>query len=165
MSLSTQIQSLVDRIAGQFNSVSAIVGNLTALTTTAKSSLVAAINELAEGQASAGAQIDDDAASLTTVYSSNKTESVVNQAISDLVSGAPEALDTLAEIAAKLAEDDNALEALLTSVGVRVRFDEAQVLTAPQQLTARTNIGAVAAADVGDTARDFVADFNAALTS
>ena len=44
----------------------------------------------------------------------------------------------------------------------RVRYDAAQALSAPQQAQARDNIGAQAAADVGDTDHDFVADYNTA---
>ncbi len=44
-----------------------------------------------------------------------------------------------------------------------MRFDAAQTLTVPEQTQARSNIGAVAAADIGDTNTDFVAIFNAAL--
>jgi len=52
---------------------------------------------------------------------------------------------------------------LLDAVNKRVRYDAAQALTAPEQAQARSNIGAVASADVGDTAFDFVAAFEAAL--
>jgi hypothetical protein len=52
---------------------------------------------------------------------------------------------------------------LLTAVNHRVRFDAAQTLTATEQAQARSNIGAVAAADVGDTDTDFVAIFEGAL--
>jgi hypothetical protein len=44
-----------------------------------------------------------------------------------------------------------------------VRFDAAQTLTVTEQLQARTNIGAVAASDVGNTDTDFVAIFDGAL--
>lgn len=43
-----------------------------------------------------------------------------------------------------------------------MRYDAAQALSAPQQVQARTNIGAQAAADVGDTDHNFVADYNTA---
>jgi hypothetical protein len=41
-----------------------------------------------------------------------------------------------------------------------VRFDAAQTLTVAEQLQARTNIGAVAASDVGNTDTDFVVIFD-----
>ena len=46
MSLQTQLNSFVLRVAEEFNTVKGRTGTLTALTTTDKSSLVAAINEL-----------------------------------------------------------------------------------------------------------------------
>ena len=55
------------------------------------------------------------------------------------------------------------LDALLAAVNNRVRFDAAQSLTVSEQLQARSNIGAVAASDVGNTDTDFVAVFVGAL--
>ena len=52
--------------------------------------------------------------------------------------------------------DENLAQTMITQINNRVRFDEAQVLTAEQQLTACTNIG------VGDPTRDFAADYAAA---
>ena len=46
MSLATRIESLVIRVAQEFNDVRAKAGHLANLTTTDKSTLVAAINEL-----------------------------------------------------------------------------------------------------------------------
>ncbi|GHU08263.1 hypothetical protein AGMMS50225_06560 [Betaproteobacteria bacterium] len=46
MSLATRIESLVIRLAQEFNDVRTKAGNLASLATTNKSSLVAAINEL-----------------------------------------------------------------------------------------------------------------------
>ena len=46
MSLATRIESLVIRVAQEFNDVRAKAGNLANLTTTDTSNLVAAINEL-----------------------------------------------------------------------------------------------------------------------
>ena len=52
---------------------------------------------------------------------------------------------------------------MLVAINFRVRFDAAQTLTVAEQLQARTNIGAVASADVGNTDTDFVAIFDGAL--
>ena len=46
MSLATRIESLVIRVAQEFKNVRATAGNIANLSTTDKSSLVAAINEL-----------------------------------------------------------------------------------------------------------------------
>ena len=130
MSLATRIESLVIRVAQEFNDVRATAGSLASLSTNDKSSLVAAINELKAAVLSAMA-IDDNQIATTSTYSSNKIVSL--------------------------------LDALLAAVNLRVRFDAAQSLTVAEQLQARTNIGAVAAADVGNTDTDFVVIFDGAL--
>jgi hypothetical protein len=66
------------------------------------------------------------------------------------------AYDTLQEIEAKLGSDDTALANLLTAVGNRVSFADAQSLTAAQQLQACTNLG------LGDPTTDFAAAYTAA---
>ena len=71
MSLATRIESLVIRVAQEFNDVRAKAGNLANLNTTDKSSLVAAINELQSAVLS-GTGIDDANVALTTTYSSTK---------------------------------------------------------------------------------------------
>jgi hypothetical protein len=70
--------------------------------------------------------------------------------------GASAAYDTLQEIEAKLGSDDTALANLLTAVGNRVSFADAQSLTAAQQLQACTNLG------LGDPTTDFAAAYTAA---
>jgi hypothetical protein len=76
----------------------------------------------------------------------------------------PAALDTLDELAAALGDDANFAATTTTALGNRVRHDTAaQGLTTTQQGNARTNIAAIAAADIGDPETDFVAVFNTAL--
>ncbi len=81
----------------------------------------------------------------------------------DILGGADAAYDTLVEIQQLLQNGTTGLDALLAAVSLRVRFDAAQTLTVAEQLQARTNIGAVAAADVGNTDTDFVVVFDGAL--
>lgn len=170
MSLSTNITDVVQRIATEHKAIRTLVngnaGDLSALTTTAKSNLVVALNELAAQIASASG-IDDGAISTSSSWSSSKTVDEVTAriqaAITALVAGAPTALDTLNELAAALTDADSDIAALVTSIDNRVRYDAAQTLTAPQQAQARTNIGAASAADVGDTAANYVATFEAGL--
>lgn len=84
--------------------------------------------------------------------------------IAALVDGAPGLLDTLNELAAAIGDDANFVSTVTTALNARVRFDAAQSLTSGQKTTARDNIGAAAAADLGDvSAADFVATFEAAL--
>jgi capsid protein len=162
MSLATRIESLVIRVAQEFNDVRAKAGNLASLSTTDKSSLVAAINELKAAVVSS-AVIDDGQIGTTTTYSSNKIVTLLDALKTEILGGADAAYDTLVEIQQLLQNGTSGLDALLAAVNNRVRFDAAQTLTVAEQLQACTNIGAVAASDVGNTDTNFVAIFVAAL--
>ena len=162
MSLATRIESLVIRVAQEFNDVRDKAGNLANLTTTDKSNLVAAINELKAAVVSS-AVIDDAHVAATTTYSSNKIVSLLDALKTEILGGADAAYDTLVEIQQLLQNGTSGLDALLAAVNNRVRFDAAQSLTVAEQLQARSNIGAVAATDVGNTDTDFVAVFVGAL--
>lgn len=162
MSLQTRIESLVLRIAQEFNTLNSKTGALASLTTTDKSSLVAAINEL-QAAVTNGAGIDDANVALTTTYSSSKIVSLLDTLKAEILGGADAAYDTLLEIQQLLQDGTTGLDALLAAVNNRVRFDAPQTLTVPEQTQARSNIGAVATTDVGNTDTDFVAIFEAAL--
>ncbi len=161
MSLATRIESLVIRVAQEFNDVRAKAGNLANLSTTDKSSLVAAINELQAAVASN--VIDDGQIATTSTYSSSKIVTLLDALKAEILGGADAAYDTLVEIQQLLQNGTSGLDALLAAVNNRVRFDAAQTLTAPEQAQARSNIGAVAAVDIGNTDTDFVAVFEGAL--
>ena len=163
MSLATRNGSLVIRVAQEFKNVRATAGNIANLSTTDKSSLVAAINEL-KAEVLLATAIDDNHIDTSTTYTSNKIVSLLDALKADILGGADAAYDTLVEIQQLLQNGTTGLDALLAAVNLRVRFDEAQTLTAAEQLQARTNIGAVAAADVGNTDTDFVVVFDGALT-
>jgi hypothetical protein len=100
--------------------------------------------------ASAGVQIDDLAASGSTTYSSTKINAQINTAVTALISGAPGAQDTLAELAGQitaLAQADNGL----------LSFTAAQTLTAPEQAQGGANLG------IGDPNHVFVTAIEANL--
>lgn len=127
------------------------LGDLTTLTTTDKTSVVRAMNEL---KASIGA------------VNTGTDESAVNQLIDNkinaLVDNAPEALNTLKEIADKLQADESTATALASTVSKKVAFDSPQSLSTEQQKQAQENIGLgdLSSADlvqVYTTARDSVA--------
>ena len=109
------------------------------------------------------AVIDDAHVATTTTYSSNKIVSLLDALKTEILGGADAAYDTLVEIQQLLQNGTSGLDALLAAVNNRVRFDAAQSLTVAEQLQARSNIGAVAASDVGNTDTDFVAVFVGAL--
>lgn len=114
-----------------------------------------------------GVQIDDAQSSSTTVtWSVDKIQGTITAKFNEVLGGAGAALDTLNELAAALGNDPSFAATMATGLANRVRFDAAQVLTAPQQQQARDNIGAASAATVsglvtglGDLDRDLAADY------
>jgi hypothetical protein len=159
--LEQSIKSFIDAVAPDVVGLQTKQGNLASLTTAAKTSLVAAINELKaalESIVSSGAGIDDNAGAgnTTATWSANKIILSINAAIADLVGGAPEALDTLKELSDALQNNGDALSALMTALGNKVDFANAQALSTEQQLRACQNIG------VGNPAADFAGYYTAA---
>ena len=168
MTLEARLVALAQAVGGDVKALRLSQGDLTALTTTNKTSLVAAINELlalvGEG---GGAGIDDTAqAGGAVTWSVDKITSAITAARNalkdELVGGAGAALDTLAELAAALGDNPNFATTIATEVANRVRYDAPQTLTLEQQVQARANIGAASAAAVGDTERDLVAVYTTA---
>jgi hypothetical protein len=85
MTLASQLLTAFTRVGTEFKTLRGTLGVNSSLTTTAKDTLVNAINEVKAGQASAGAQIDDTTAATTTVYSSSKTQSVANASATAII--------------------------------------------------------------------------------
>lgn len=149
------------------------IGSLSGLTTTAKADLVSAINEVKAAVSSVDltSLIDDSSASGATnkTYSSDKIVSLLSSLEAKLMGGiAPETLDTLKELADYLT--NNAVAGgIVEQLSMRVRVDAVQNFDATQQAQARSNIGAASAADlaalsasIGETDRNYVADYLAA---
>ncbi|TAG44489.1 MAG: hypothetical protein EAZ30_17205, partial [Betaproteobacteria bacterium] len=117
---------------------------------------------------SAGAAINDTAGdgATTVTWSADKIYDSIEAAklavTNSLINGAAGTLDTLNELAAALGNDPSFAATIATQIANRVRFDAAQTLSSPQKAQALANIGAVGAADVGDTERNFAADYAAA---
>ncbi len=175
MSLETKIIALAQAIGADMKAARLSMGDLTSLNTTAKTSLVAAINELLTLIGSAGAVIDDNAGNGATsvTWSADKiydSIAAAKAAVKDeILGGAGEALDTLQELAAALGNDPNFATTIATGLANRVRFDAEQTLNSTQQAQARTNIGAASATalstlttGLGNYDRDFAADYNTA---
>lgn len=155
MSLESKIIALAQAVGTDIKTLTVNQGSLSSLTTTAKTSLVAALNELKSGLDSLS-QINDSTTTLTSTWSSTKISNSISAAVTALVNSSPAALDTLKELADALGNDASFSATIATQMGNRVRFDSAQVLTAPQQLQACTNIG------IGDPEHNFVTDYNTA---
>ena len=171
MTLEQRLIALAQAIGADVKALLAAQGSLSALTTTAKASLVAAVNELktaVDAAAGGGVSIDDGAGDGATgvTWSADKIFDAIEAAKTavknDLTAGAAAALDTLSELAAALNNDPNFAATIAAEIANRVRFDAAQTLTAPQQTQARANIGAQSAAAIGDPDHDIVADYTAA---
>ena len=171
MTLEQRLIALAQAIGADVKALLAAQGSLSALTTTAKASLVAAVNELktaVDAAAGGGVSIDDGAGDGATgvTWSADKIFDAIEAAKTavknDLTAGAAAALDTLSELAAALNNDPNFAATIAAEIANRVRFDAAQTLTAPQQTQARANIGAQSAAAIGDPDHDLVADYTAA---
>jgi hypothetical protein len=165
MTLELRIKALAEQVASTIKAVSAKIGNTANLSTTDKTSLVAALNELKANITYLpvpSSVIDDATASTSKTYSSTKITSLITTAVANLINGAGSDSDTLQELADKivaLAQTDTGL----------VSTALAQAFNDTQKAQARTNIGAASATDlaalttkVGNADRDFVADFNAA---
>lgn len=150
--LSGQVSALATQVGTDVATLVTRVGDLTALTTTKKASLVVALNELKAGlttlEGELGAQINDSATAADTTWSSQKITAQISAAVTGLVNGAPETLDTLKELADALTTNADAIAALQSIAQGHVKYDGVQTLTAEQKTQARTNIDAASTSDV-----------------
>lgn len=193
MSLSTNISNLATRVATEIKSVRTLVnGNaadLSSLTTTAKSNLVAAINELdaAIDNIDLSALISDTTTATTTTWSSTKITSAIDAAVTALVDGAPGLLDTLNELAAALGDDENFATTISNQLAAKADDTDVVHLTGnetiagvktftsapvvPDASFAIAKVSGLQAAldakadsdDVGDTTTNYVTVFEAGL--
>jgi capsid protein len=151
MTMQTNIASAMMRLVTATNAVNSKIGNLASLTTTEKSNIVGALNELKTALNSA-AIISDSTSSTTSTWSSSKIQTQITSAITALINGADGASDTLKELADKITALAQADVGLLS-------FAQAQTLTAGQQLQGATNLG------IGDPNHNYVTAIDAALSA
>jgi hypothetical protein len=164
--LETRLRDLATRVGTECKALRTFInGNaadLSTLTTTAKTSLVAAVNEV--NAKPSGATINDAATNGTSVWSSTKTSGQITTQVNAVLGAAtPAALDSLKEIATALGDDANFSATMTTALGKRVRVDAAQTFTAPEKAQAKANIDAYGNLEIGNPDTDFVAVFNTAL--
>ncbi|MFV2030497.1 hypothetical protein [Neisseria sp. S1] len=170
MKLIERINLFIDKVGEVLKAIKGDIGHKSALQTDQKGSLVEAVNELKtriDSAASGGSVAINDAApaSESTVYSSQKTEQLINSAKNqakqevkaEILDGAEEAYDTLKEVGAYIAEDKSGAAAMAEQIGKRLRIDEIQSLSPEQKLAVETTL------NLGDTNTDFVARFEQAL--
>lgn len=148
------------------NELNSSIGTLSSLNTTQKGSLVAAINEVlsAVNNIDLSGLIDDLAGNGDTdvTYSADKIVDLLAALKTEIMGGIPAStLDTIKELADYLS-DNTVSGGLVEQLGLRVRVDAAQSFNSTQQAQGRSNIGAVASADIGNTDRDLAADYTTA---
>lgn len=174
-----RLRAFAQGIGLEFKALILKMGDLTALTTTNKTTLVAAINEIVANAIAGGSVTIDDTAgdgTVDKVWSANKVHDAIVEAMAtvkaELINGAPELLNTFKELADEMALDKTFAAALATGLGNRVRVDETQTFTLLQKSTGRDNIGAASAADLSDLSNaigatdvDYVAIFQTAKNS
>jgi len=169
MSLATRLTDFATAVGTAIKASKTLInGNaadLSALTTTAKTNLVAAINEVRGMAASSGAQINDASnSSLTETYSIDKikSEDAANRAAlkAEILGSVSAAQDTLEEIKAYV---DSGQAVDLTALANRLRVDAVQSLTNPQKQFGRDNLSVYSQAEIGNPETDFAATFAAAL--
>ena len=156
--------------------------DLSALTTTEKTSIVLAMNELKAAVDAAGVawgQTETDArvqAAKGTIAAPSISAWASTQDVSDhvaareaaaisaattaavdqITNGAGAAYDSLIEIQNELQADDTVIAGLLTAMDNRIRYDSAQTITAAQQLIVCTTIG------IGDPTFDYATAYTTA---
>ncbi len=164
-SLVAAINSVYSAVSGLVTSVNGNTGAVVLTTTdiaegTNLYHTTARVNTIIDGRIGTIA-----APSATAIASTQDVSTHVSTAISNLVASSPAALDTLNELAAALGNDANFSTTVTTALGLRLRVDAAQGLTAPQQQFGRDNLSVWSKAEIGADAdvHDFVADFVAAL--
>lgn len=160
MSLQTRLAELITAIGTDINALLTTRGTMASLTTTDKTNLVAALNEvkvIADSAAGGGAAINDAVTATDTTWSSSKISDSIGAAITALVDGAPDLLNTLKELADELSDQDSVAAALTTAVANRVRFDAAQSLDAPQKVQGNANLGSLSLLQAGDPETDLAA--------
>lgn len=139
MSLSTNVSDLATRVATEAKSLRTLInGNaadLAALNTTAKTNLVAAINEI-EAAVSAASGINDATTTTTTTWSSSKIDTEIGARTAAIVDAAPGTLDTLNELAAALGDDPNFATAITASLAAKAPLASPALTGTPTAPTA-----------------------------
>lgn len=185
MSLQTRLADFITAVGTDYKQhrtwiTGSNIGDLTGLTTTAKTSLLAAVNEVnAKPSGTSGSPASEtvvgivELATLAEVATGTDTTRAVTVAgvrqervalkAEILGVGVPAALDTLDELAAAIADDASFSAAVTTSLGNRLRVDVAnQGLTTTQMANGRTNLDVWSKTEVGLVETDLVALYTAA---
>lgn len=174
MSVESKFLILTNKIVDSINIIETNQGDLTSLTTSDKSSLVAALvevkvlidNHYAEQQA----LINDGVINTTKTWSSSKIENEIMQAIADLIDGSPAVLDTLKELANALQNNPDIITEILAALDKRVAVNLVQSFTSLEKTQARTNIDSASntefqllVTNLGNIDYDWAGQFNSEI--
>lgn len=142
---STRLGTAETSIGTNKSDIATVKSNISTLQG-AVSALEEAVDAL-EDFAASSTDINDNAISEATTWSSFKTNATINEAKqavkNEILDGAGTAYDTLKELAALITTNASAIEALEALAAGHVKFDEAQTLTETQKAQARGNIDAI----------------------
>lgn len=155
MALKESLDLVFGLIGGDVKDANAKIGTLANLSTTEKTNLVDALNEIhtALGNIDLSSIIDDATPSTSKTYSSEKIISEINAKVQEakdaLLGGAGDAVDTLKELADLIAQNKDLIDAINAVAAKSVRVDVPQnTFTIEEKEQGRANIGAAAASDV-----------------
>ena len=140
------------------------IGTLPSLSTTAKGNLVAAINEIF-ALATSGAGLINDALTTSTVktFSIDKIKLEIAALKTELLGGIPAAtLDTFKEISDAILADQTGTTVMVTAIGNRVSYTNADNKSTVEKAQARANIDAYGVVELGNPDTDLIALYTTA---
>lgn len=149
MALIDSLKSFAQKVGQDMGLINNKIGDVAALTTTDKTSLVSAVNEVKSNLSNLDLGVDEVA--VGTIATAKAKEE-----IDKIVAGAPAAFDTLKELADAVQSGSTTAQAVATKLNTRLSFGETQTLTAQQKLMAGNNLG------IGDVTVNLLAVYTTA---
>ena len=149
-----QITTLLKQVN---NALKSNQGDLTKLSTTDKTSLVNALNEL-KTTIDNKTSINDSQNTATNTWSATKISTEITKAINTLINGADSSSDDFKDVTDKIT-------ALMQADNGLVSASQAQAFTVAQKLQACSNIDVYSKAEIGDIDTNFVTTINTTYNS
>ena len=161
MSLQTNISNVIVRIATEFKAQKTLINgnaaNLSALTTTTKANLVAAINEVLEvAKAATGGEPG---------MTEGQVQTLIDNSVASLVGGSGAALDTLKELADALGGDANFSTTITNLIATKANDADVVKLTGNQTIAGVKTFSAAPAVPDGSFTQAKVTGLTAALAA